>query len=159
MKFTRTKCKFQRGGGGEFNSRTPPAYTHVILYSFSYIAGPPSAPVTSLRDMSNGTVLRLSWVDPHISDRYPVTSYTVLVFNHTSSTLLVNTTLNSSLHFYDFIKPKYVIVCENISFAVSAHSAAGSGPVSHEMGMFPRSEFSHINTLLHKHMSYYMNNK
>ena len=111
-----------------------------MLCSFSYIEGPPSAPVTSLRDMSNGTVLRLSWVEPHTSDGYPVTSYTVLVFNHTSSTLLVNSTLNSSHHFYDYNKPKDVTYCETIAFAISANSILGPSKMATEVGVFPMSK-------------------
>ena len=110
-----------------------------MLYSFSYIEGPPSAPVTSLRDMSNGTVLRFSWGEPHTFDGYPVTSYTVLVFNHTSSTLLVNSTLNSSNHFYDY-KPKDVTYCETIAFAVSANSILGPSKMATEVGVIPMSK-------------------
>ena len=113
--------------------------TNVI--SFSYIEGPPSAPATSLRDMSIGTVLRLSWMEPHTSDGYPVTSYTVLVFNHTSSTLLVNTTLNSSLHFYEYNKPNDSI-CETIELAVLANSILGPSTVATEVGFFPISKLT-----------------
>ena len=80
-------------------------------------------------------------MEPHTSDRYPVTSYTVLVFNHTSSTLLVNSTLNSSHSLYEYNKPNDSI-CEKIEFAVLANSILGPSTGATEVGFFPISKLT-----------------
>ena len=104
--------------------------------------GPPLAPPTFLEDLYEGTVLRLSWMEPYSPTPYPVTSYHVVLYNETATTdnVLVNSSLNISQHHYDYVKPNNSAACPIIQFAVSAVSTIGSSNVSTELGVFPMSK-------------------
>ena len=103
---------------------------HIVLSTYDYIAGPPSAPIIEFTQshLIDGFIhSRLYWSAPFTQSGYPITNYTVTIFNHSNEE---TTTVVRTANFADYAHQSLSQGdhCYELDFTVVASNRVGRSP-------------------------------
>ena len=117
-------------------------FIYVDCNFFLTCAGPPLSPHPFMGFESNGSILTVTWEEPFSMDGFPVTSYNLSVYNHTSGSSYSHLMYPPQLE-YNISNPLVSSTnCHTLTFSVTAINSVGSSEEDNVSGGFPIRQYN-----------------